>query len=1025
MAPGRKAKPLPRPRTTGMNVRHIIHPFGGRGRSFQKTIRPSQEAALLRTGPKITPRSDLPSHFPPDPQDDSGQWMAQLENFERLGEREIDGGNPGHAGEHILNLFPRRFRSRPMDSKNKYENWRKTETAIARILSGGVIEMCACSSRTRIDVRHICISGYRTEAVEYCSCGRTAAALVQTGYFPASPIRGGTAFSFDLLELLSEQSLRTGGMTVYGWAEGLRVFHEKKLGTPLVSFRKLLTEAYHHFINVKAQVDTILASRLNEIDGMNWEDHCLTNLCPPCFAFEQSTSLDRSITISLDGNLQHTRFKDRQRWEFDSIQPKMFVDYGRREYPTASKTTESPCGSHFKATRGWSRSLKTTDTKKALDETGLVVATCYHGTPLRFLNMHGSGERHSHAEAILLSIFSELREFGEILICYDVACVFEAAVWKDLPEYEDKIKVRIGRFHVYAHGLSCQILYSTMRTAGYGFTNGEEPEHTWYQLSPLIRSGRVSSGPHRTQKIDCAGLHIARGYREFLGRNLDRRWKKMMLLEAKANETLHFVFTQSIPARVDKSGVIHPAKSITIGYLNAQIEDQISYYRDYRKPTILDTDEVFTAILQEERLCREFASEIWVQAERRRIAESGTRRARGQAKKLLPPDDLSPLTRSQMRNYNIIGLDAAEHTDELLIKHSTTLREWRKGGQVYQRHLHDHGLRKLHTLQQKIIHVVTERNAEISVVKRRIGQKRAATFTAAINSRWHQLDGLVESYNRELDKLIADNDNERYPDVDRLRKLNARSLKDEGLDNSEVWDVDMELCKSDWAVFDIVRQGIEAIFTLRRAEEEQQRLRLHGERTTGWLKNQIQALVNHLNNPGTIPTKWLEILLLSREKILHSMLRIRSQDLLATDNVEVLKQLRLQLLAARNKDPQRPQAPQEPYGDMVLSLDLLPAVGQLNSDLQGDAPPAENDRDASDSEDDGPGEENPDEIAEEIACALVRQDTQITIEDDITLAKSISNSIDPTDAEGGTASTTVPNTPGEEEFMMDAGIDKL
>ena len=554
-----------------------------------------------------------------------------------------------------------------------------------------------------------------------------------------------------------------------------------------------------------------------------------------------------------------------------------------------------------------------------------------------------------------------------------------------------------------------------MRTAGYGFTNGEEPEHTWYQLSPLIRSGRVSSGPHRTQKIDCAGLHIARGYREYLGRNLDRRWKKMILLEANANETLRSVLTQSISARVDKSGVIHPTKSITIGYLNAQIEDQITYYRDYRKPTIQDTDEVFTAILQEERLCHEFASEIWVQAERRQIAESGERRARGRPKKLLPPDDLSPLTRSQMRNYNIVGLDAAEHTDELLIKHMTTLGEWRKGGQVYQRHLHDHGLRKLHTLQQKIIHVVTERNAEISVVRRRIGQKRAATFNAAINSRWHQLDSLVESYNRELDKLIADNDNERYPDVRRLRKLNSRILKDEGLDNSEVWDVDMALCKSDWAVFDIVRQGIEAIFTLRRAEEEKQRLRLHGERTTGWLNHQIQALANHLHNPGTIPTKWLEILLLSREKILHSMLWIRSQDQLATENVELLQQLRLHLLTAHDEDSRRPQAPQAPYEDMVISPDLLPTDSLLNSGSQDDVP--EKDGDASEFEDDGLAAENPDDIAEEIACTLVRQDTQITIENDITLAQGMSNDIDLTDAES-TTSTTVPNTPEEADITI-------
>ena len=231
-------------------------------------------------------------------------------------------------------------------------------------------------------------------------------------------------------------------------------------------------------------------------DVGSWQEERLQNLCPACFAFDerledpgsQDAAVERSIYLSLDGNLQHIRFRDRHRWDFESFKPKMFVNYGRREYPTSINPidNDTTCGSHFKATKGWSRTLKTTVTKKALDETGLVLATCYHGTPLRLLNMHGSGERHTHAEAILISIFQELKELGQINICYDVACVFEPAIQKLLPFYESRLKVRIGRFHVYAHGLSCQVLFSTLRTEGYGLMVGEEPEHNWYAMAPLI-----------------------------------------------------------------------------------------------------------------------------------------------------------------------------------------------------------------------------------------------------------------------------------------------------------------------------------------------------------------------------------------------------------------------------------------------------------------------------------------------------------------------------------------------------------
>jgi len=58
--------------------------------------------------------------------------------------------------------------------------------------------------------------------------------------------------------------------------------------------------------------------------------------------------------------------------------------------------------------------------------------------------------------------------------------------------------------------------------------------------------------------------------------------------------------------------------------------------------------------------------------------------------------------------------------------------------------------------------------------------------------------------------------------------------KNERLDNSEIWDVDIMLRNSYWAIFNIVLQGIEAIFVLCRVEEEEERLCIHGERVTGW-----------------------------------------------------------------------------------------------------------------------------------------------------------------------------------------------
>jgi len=69
----------------------------------------------------------------------------------------------------------------------------------------------------------------------------------------------------------------------------------------------------------------------------------------------------------------------------------------------------------------------------------------------------------------------------------------------------DHLQVRIGRFHLYGHEMRCHILYNLLSTPGFGLMVGEEVEQLWYMLRGLIRTGRVSSGPRRSQSIDTTG----------------------------------------------------------------------------------------------------------------------------------------------------------------------------------------------------------------------------------------------------------------------------------------------------------------------------------------------------------------------------------------------------------------------------------------------------------------------------------------------------------------------------------------
>jgi hypothetical protein len=55
------------------------------------------------------------------------------------------------------------------------------------------------------------------------------------------------------------------------------------------------------------------------------------------------------------------------------------------------------------------------------------------------------------------------------------------------------VEARIGRFHLYGHEYSCNVLYKLLHLANYSLIVGEKAEQLWYMMQHLIQSGRVSS----------------------------------------------------------------------------------------------------------------------------------------------------------------------------------------------------------------------------------------------------------------------------------------------------------------------------------------------------------------------------------------------------------------------------------------------------------------------------------------------------------------------------------------------------
>lgn len=177
-----------------------------------------------------------------------------------------------------------------------------------------------------------------------------------------------------------------------------------------------------------------------------------------------------------------------------------------------------------------------------------------------------------------------------------------------------------------------------------------------------------------------------------------------------------------------------------------------------------------------------------------------------------------------------------------------------------------------------MIEIVTTRNLELETLDRRIrGHKQSTKFKKALNQRWSALNDVVKGYNKEIDTLAG-----LEPGADLPRKLDVESLKTMGISNDEIWDIDRLLTREDWAVFPEVRNGIDAMFRVDRAQEEMVRLQLEVERMLHWLERQSSAILRRLSLKDSeivpddiLPRRTLYGLLLERLRMVQSFARIK------------------------------------------------------------------------------------------------------------------------------------------------------
>ena len=100
----------------------------------------------------------------------------------------------------------------------------------------------------------------------------------------------------------------------------------------------------------------------------------------------------------------------------------------------------------------------------------------------------------------------------QIVFSYDIVCQWSKNLPKRLPRLPGSMHLNseqlagaryvIPKFHIYAHGLSCQSQFSLNFLPHMARTNGEEPERWWAHINPISMSTKEMGPGARLDTLD-------------------------------------------------------------------------------------------------------------------------------------------------------------------------------------------------------------------------------------------------------------------------------------------------------------------------------------------------------------------------------------------------------------------------------------------------------------------------------------------------------------------------------------------
>lgn len=142
----------------------------------------------------------------------------------------------------------------------------------------------------------------------------------------------------------------------------------------------------------------------------------------------------------------------------------------------------------------------------------LVICKKVKGTYNRLQKTTGTDGRHRYTNMDFL-FFSTLhgRGVNTLNISYDIACQWHKNLWERMSAMPSELHLNhsakfvrffVPKFHLPAHVLKCQTMFSFNFSKNVGRTDGEAPERGWSNINPVASSTKEMGPGSRRDTLD-------------------------------------------------------------------------------------------------------------------------------------------------------------------------------------------------------------------------------------------------------------------------------------------------------------------------------------------------------------------------------------------------------------------------------------------------------------------------------------------------------------------------------------------